>query len=212
LLRCLFLALALGLYLTYRHYSLLNQSTPALASLGGTAVFGWATIRGLMARLRHFAFVLIPGVALLGYWKGAPMVDQFAQSPFAIMAAMQAVMHQDHPRSAAQAAALRQFASSLTEVGRFAGSDLRSPANAARAIQVIGDIMTKAEYLGATELRSDPGFQNAVRNTTMRTGINWGLDSVVATLRALANNPSIAKQVKDLRRRVDALRGRLGNS
>jgi hypothetical protein len=209
LVRGLFVVLALGLYLTYRHYNLAGRQAPALASLGGAAVFVWAAIRGLLGRLRQLAFVLVPAAALLGYWQGAPLVDQFAQSPFAIMGAMQAVTHQNHPRSAEQAAALRQFANSLTEVGSFAGGDLRSPANAARALQVIGNIVTKAEYLGATELRSDPGFQNALRNTALRTGIGWGLDTADAALRSFGGNASIARQVTELQQRLREVRRRL---
>ena len=66
-------------------------------------------------------------------------------APFAMMGAAQAVMHQNNPRNAKQAAALKQFAASMPEVAQFANAkDLTSPANAQRAIAALSDIASIA--------------------------------------------------------------------
>ncbi|MGE5180321.1 MAG: hypothetical protein ACM3PF_14640, partial [Bacteroidota bacterium] len=131
-----------------------------------------------------------------------------ALAPFQIMGAAQAVMHQNHPRNARQAAALQRFASSLPEVAQFAsGKNLASPANAARAVAVLSDIIGKAQALGATELDSDPGFQNALARVSTRFGANMGLDAVDLALSKLAvANPSAARAVPGLRRRLVSAR------
>ena len=129
------------------------------------------------------------------------------------MGAAQAVMHQDHPRNAEQAAALRRFATSLPEVAQFAGSkNLASPENAKRAVAVLTDIIAKAQALGETELASDPGFQSALRRVSTRFGANLGLDAVDLALAKLAANPATAGAVPTLRRRLAQARSALNPS
>ena len=102
-------------------------------------------------------------------------------------------MHQNQPRNAKQAAALRQFAASLPEVAQFAGAkNLASPENARRAIVVLSDILAKAQALGQTELESDPQFQSALSRVSTRFGANLGLDAVDLALNKLAANPATA--------------------
>jgi membrane-bound ClpP family serine protease len=126
-----------------------------------------------------------------------------AMAPFAIMGAAQAVMHQDHPRNAKQAAALATFASSLPEVAEFTSSkDLTSPANAERAVKVLTDIIGKAQALGETELQADPRFQSALSQASARTGVNLGLDAVNLALDRLAANPATAPMVPELRKQL----------
>ena len=133
-------------------------------------------------------------------------------APFAIMAAAQAVMHQDHPRNAKQAVALRRFATSLPEVAQFAGGNLSSPENARRAVAVLSDIVAKAQALGQTELESDPRFQSALGQVSTRFGANLGLDAVDLALPKLATNPAAAGAVPELRRRLAAARGTIAQA
>lgn len=116
------------------------------------------------------------------------------------------VMHQAHPRSPEQAEALHRFATSLPEVRQFAGSDLTSPANARRAVAVLTDLVAEAEALGETELRSDPGFQAALRRATTRFGLSLGLDAVDQAMGRLSGSPAAASALPDLRRRLAAAR------
>ena len=119
------------------------------------------------------------------------------------MGAAQAVMHQDHPRNAEQAAALRRFATSLPEVAQFTRSkNLASPENAKRAVAVLSDIVAKAQTPGETELKSDPGFQSALRQVSTRFGSNLGLDAVDLALNKLAANPATARAVPQLRKQL----------
>ena len=101
----------------------------------------------------------VVGLTMSGAVQGRPILTHAALAPFAIMGAAQAVMHQDHPRNAAQAAALQRFASSLPEVEAFMKGDLTSPANARRAVAVLTDLIGKAQALGETELAADPNFK-----------------------------------------------------
>jgi hypothetical protein len=120
-------------------------------------------------------------------------------------------MHQDHPRSREQAEALRRFATSLPEVQQFTGSgELTSAANVRRAVIVLTDLMSKAEALGETELRSDPGFQAALRRVTTRFGLSLGLDTVDQAIGKLAANPAAAGALPELRRKLAATRKAIG--
>jgi hypothetical protein len=134
-------------------------------------------------------------------------------APFAIMGAAQAIMHQDHPRNAKQAAALQSFATSLPEVAEFTSSkDLTSPENAQRAIAVLTDLIGKAQALGETELESDPGFQSAMQQVSSRFGANLGLDAVDLALNDMAANPSTAAAVPELRKQLAAARRAFASS
>ena len=143
------------------------------------------------------------GLPLAGFVSGGPVLTHAALAPFAIMGAAQAVMHQDHPRNAKQAAAMRRFAQSLPEVAQFTSAkNLASPANAQRAVAALTDIIGKAQALGETELESDPGFQSALRQVSTRFGANLGLDAVQLALGKLAANPATAGAVPALRKQL----------
>jgi len=219
-----FLLIAIGCLAAYEHFKAEGQSGTSLASLAAAAAFGFAPGRdlvrlvfGVEGRLLHLAHGLgglaLGALPLTGVVSGTPVLTHAATAPFAIMGAAQAVMHQNHPRNAKQAAALQRFAASLPEVAQFAGSkDLASPENARRAVVVLSDIIAKAEALGETELESDPGFQSALRQTSTRFGVNLGLDAVGLTLTKLAANPATAGAVPQLRARLALARQTIAGS
>ena len=202
----------------YEHFKLRGQTAQSLASLLVAAGFGLAPIRALareLLALEGKALHLVHGVgglallalAMGGFISGGPVLTRAALAPFAIMGAAQAVMHQDHPRSPEQAEALRRFATSLPEVQQFTSSgDLTSPANVRRAVSVLTDLVAKAELLGETELRSDPGFQSALRRATTRFGLSLGLDTVDQAIGKLSAQPEAASAVPELKRRLAAAR------
>ena len=213
LLHGLSLAATAGAFVAHQHFRLHGQSTPALISLVIAAVLAFAPIRALVGeffaierRVLH-AFHGLGALALVGLsaggaFSGGSLLNHAALAPFALMGAAQAVMHQDHPRNAQQAAALQRFASSLPEVAQFTQGSLTSPANAARAVTVLQDLITKAEALGETELQADPNFQSALARATTRTGLTLGLDSIDQAINRLAANPATASAVPELRRRL----------
>ena len=213
-----FLLVAVGCLAAYEHFSVEGRSRAAIASLILAAAFGFAPLRDLVrvafhleGKTLHVVHVLgglgLVALPLTGVVSGTPVLTHAAMAPFAIMGAAQAIMHQDHPRNAKQAAALRRFAASLPEVASFAGAkDLSSPANAQRAIAALTDILSKAQALGQTELEADPGFQNALRQVSARFGGNLGLDAVDLTLKQLAANPATAAAVPGLRKQLAAAR------
>lgn len=208
------LVLAAGAFVAYQHFRLQGQSMPATVSLVAAGLFAFSPIRALIGeffslegKVLH-AFHGLGALALVGLGgggvvEGNGLMNHAAMAPFALMGAAQAVMHQDHPRNAQQAEALRRFASSLPEVAQFTQSgNLTSPANAARAVAVLQDLISKAEALGETELRADPNFQSALAQATTRTGLTLGLDSIDQAINKLAANPATAGAVPDLRRRL----------
>jgi hypothetical protein len=214
LLHCLLLLLAAGAFVAYQHFKLTGQSTQALVSLVAAGVLAFAPARALIGelfaiegKLLHalhgiggLAFV---GLAATGVISGQPLLSRAAMAPFALMGAAQAVMHQNHPRNAKQAEALRRFATSLPEVAEFTSSaNLTSPENVTRAVRVLNDLISKAEALGETELEADPAFQGAWARATTRTGLTLGLDTVDQAINRLAANPSAAPAVPELRRRL----------
>jgi hypothetical protein len=213
LLRGAALAAAAAAFVAHQHFKLQGQSTPALVSLIVAAVLAFAPLRALLGeffaierRVLH-AFHGLGALALMGLsaggvFSGGSLLNHAALAPFALMGAAQAVMHQDHPRNAQQAAALQRFASSLPEVAQFTRGSLTSPANAARAVTVLQDLITKAEALGETELQADPNFQSALARATTRTGLTLGLDSIDQAINKLAANPATATAVPELRRRL----------
>jgi hypothetical protein len=144
---------------------------------------------------------------LTGVVSGGRVLTGTAMAPFAIMGAAQALMHQNNPRNARQAAAMQRFAASLPEVAQFtSGKNLSSPENAQRAIAVLSDIIAKAQALGQTELESDPNFQSALNRVSTRFGANLGLDAVDSALGKLAANPAAAAAVPGLRQQVATAR------
>lgn len=218
LLHLLFLLIALACLAGYLHLKAEGHPEAALASLVAAALFGFMPLRDLIRiffRVEGTALHLVHAVGglalvalpLSGAVSGTPLLTHTAMAPFAIMAAAQAVMHQNQPRNARQAAALRQFAASLPQVAQFTSGNLSSPANARRAMVVLSDIVGKAQVLGQTELDADPNFQSALGRVSTRFGAGLGLDAVDLALNRLAANPATAAAVPALRRQVAAARG-----
>jgi hypothetical protein len=201
-------------FVAHEHFKLAGNSTASLVSLIAAGLLVLSPVRALIGEIFSIegkvlhAFHGLGGLALVGLVgtgviSGAPLLNHAAMAPFAIMGAAQAIMHQGHPRNAEQAAALRRFATSLPEVAQFTQSaNLTSPANAARAVAVLEDLLSKAEALGETELRADPAFQSAWAQATTRTGLTLGLDSIEQAINRLAQNPATANAVPDLRRQL----------
>jgi hypothetical protein len=210
------LAGSAALFLGYEHLKLTGQPMAGYGCLAGAALLVLNPLKALVHRVfsiergvMHLAH-LVGGLGLIalpatGVVSGTPMLTHAALAPFAIMGAAQAVMHENHPRNAAQAAALRNFASSLPEVEQFTRSgDFTSPANIARAVRVLTDLMSKAQALGETELKSDPGFQSALRQVGVRTGLSLGLDAINHSIDVMAQSPAAAAAAA-----APALRARL---
>jgi hypothetical protein len=218
LLHLLFLLVALGCLAGYLHLKAEGHPDAALASLVAAALFGFMPLRDfihIFFRIEGTALHLVHAVGglalvalpLSGAVTGTPLLTHTAMAPFAIMAAAQAVMHQNHPRNARQAAALQQFASSLPQVAQFTSGNLSSPENARRAMVVLSDIIGKAQVLGQTELDADPNFQSALGRVSTRFGAGLGLDAVDLALNRLAANPATAAAVPAMRQQVAAARG-----
>jgi hypothetical protein len=210
--------IAVAAFGAYEHFKLAGESTTSFACLVAAGAFGLAPVRALARELLaieggvlHLVHgvggLAVVGLGLSGVVSGEPILDHAAMAPFAIMGAAQAMMHADHPRSREEAEALRRFATSLPEVQRFTRSrDLTSPTNAREAVAVLTDLVSKAQALGETELRSDPGFQSAVRRVTTRFGLSLGLDTVDQAIEKLSADPAARKALPDLRKRVAAAR------
>jgi len=219
-----FLLIAICCFVAYEHFKIEGHPDASLASLVAAAAFGFAPLRDVVRLVFGIEGKVLPlvhglgGLALValplaGVVSGAPVLTHAAMAPFAIMGAAQAVMHQDHPRNAKQAAALQRFAASLPEVALFASSkSLASPGNAQRAVAVLSDILAKAQALGETELGSDPAFQTALSQTLTRFGANLGLDAVALALAKLATNPTTAGAVPELRRQLALARGTIAGA
>jgi hypothetical protein len=218
LLHTLSLCVAAAAFVAYQHFKLHGQPTAATVSLVAAGLFAFSPVRALLGeffaiegKALHFAHGLgglaLVGLGATGVISGTSLLSHAAMAPFAMMGAAQALMHSDHPRNAQQAAAIRQFATSLPEVAQFTQTkDLASPANAARAVAVLSDLIGKAEALGETELKADPKFQSAFAQATARTGLTLGMDSIEQALDRLAKNPQTAAAVPELRHHLDQAR------
>ena len=215
------LVIALICFAAYGHLKLEGRSTAATVSVVLAAIFAFMPLRDLIRMIfrvegtaLHLAHgvgsLALVGLPLSGMVSSTPVLSHAWMAPFAIMGAAQAVMHQNHPRNAKQAAALQRFAASLPEVAQFTSAkDLSSPANAKRAVAALTDILGKAQSLGETELESDPGFQGALRQVSGRVGASLGLDAVELALRRLAANPATAKAVPGLEEQLASARREL---
>ncbi len=205
---------AAGFYVAHEHWAVSGASTQSVLALVGAALLALVPVRTILGgvfalegRVLHFFHgmggLALAGLAAGGVVSGGPLLTHAALAPFAVMGAAQAVMHQNHPRNAQQAEALRRFATSLPEVAQFTkNGSLASPQNAARAVVVLRDLLGKAEALGYTELDADPGFQSALGQVTTRFGLTLGLDQADKIITALANNPKTASAVPELRRQL----------
>jgi hypothetical protein len=214
----IFLLLAAAAFVAYEHYKLHGQSSAAMVSLVLAGVFalwplrillrGVGIVEGTAMHLVHgVGGLAFAGLAFGGVISGKALMTHAAMAPFAIMGAAQAMMHADHPRNAEQAAALRSFATSLPEVQQFASSkDLASPANVARAVSVLSDLITKAQALGETELKADPGFQSALAQATTRFGLTLSLDTIDHAIQNLSTNPAAAKAIPGLQKQLASAR------
>jgi hypothetical protein len=214
----IYLLLAAGAVGAYEHFRLHDQSTPAMVSLLAAGGFGLMPVRAILEelleierRIMHLAHALggLVVVALVagGSVSGGSVLAHGASAPFAIMGAAQALMHAEQPRSPEQARALREFVASLPELQQFArGPDLTSPANVQHAMAVLGRLLANAQALGATELRSDPGFQAALGQATTRLGLSLGLDAIDHAIGQLASNPVAAAELPELRRQLATAR------
>jgi len=213
LLHLVFLAIALGAFLAYQHYSTVGATTASTVSLVAAGGFALAPVRALLhaffsveRRVLHAVHGLgglaVVGLSMSGAVQGRPILTHAALAPFAIMGAAQALMHSNSPRNAAQAAALQRFVTSLPEVEAFTTGDLTSPANAQRAVTVLTDLVSKAQALGETELAADPNFQSALSRATTHVGLSLGLDAIEQAVATLAKNPAAASAMPDLERRL----------
>lgn len=212
------LAGSAGLFVGYEHLQLNGEAMPAYACLAGAALLilnplkalvhrVFSIERGVMHLIHAVGGLGLIALPVTGVVTGTPVLTHAALAPFAIMGAAQAIMHQNHPRSAAQAAALRSFATSLPEVEQFTRSgDFSSPANVARAVRVLTDLLSKAQALGETELQSDPGFQSALKEVGVRTGLSLGLDAIHHSIDVMARSPAAASAAPALRARLRQVR------
>lgn len=216
-----FLGAAVAAFAAYEHFRLAGESTPAAVSLVGAALLGLMPLRALLDELldverkvlhlvHGLGGIAVIGLAGSGALSGNAALSHGAMAPFAIMGAVQALMHADHPRSAEQAEALRGFVARLPEVRQFASAgDLASPANAQRAVTVLSDLLAGAQRLGESELHADPGVQSALQRASTHVGVGLGLDAVDNTLRLLSANPAAASALPELRRRLAEARSTL---
>lgn len=214
LLHLAFLLIALGCLAAFEHFRIDGPAAAAWVSLAAGAGFGFMPARDLVrvffkveGTTLHLVHVLgglgLIALPVTGAIGAAPVLTHAAMAPFAMMGAAQALMHQNQPRNAKQAAAMQRFASSLPEVAIFANpKNLASPANAQRAVAVLNDILSKAQALGQTELEADPGFQSALRQVSTRIGAGMGLDAVDLVLRRMAASPATAGAVPGLRQKL----------
>lgn len=217
------LLVGIGAFVAHEHFALQGNSTASLATLVAAGVFGLAPLRLLLHEIfaaertvLHLAHGIgalsLVGLTMGGAVQGGSLLPHAALAPFAVMGAAQALMHSNHPRNAAQAAALQRFVTSLPEVEVFAKpDDLTSPANATRAVAVLTDLIGKAQALGETELQADPEFQNALQKVGTHVGLSLGLDAIDRAIGSLAANPATAASVPELRRRLAAARKTIGS-
>jgi hypothetical protein len=221
LLHLIYLLIALGAFLAYQHYSTIGAKTESMVSLLVAGGFALAPVRAVLhaffaveRRVLHAVHGLgglaVVGLGLSGAVQGRPILTHAALAPFAMMGAAQALMHPTQPRTAAQAAALQRFVTSLPEIEQFTKGDLTSPANAQRAVAVMSDLVAKAQALGETELAADPNFQSALSRATTHVGLSLGLDAIDQALTTLATNPAAASAIPDLRRRLAQARRTAG--
>jgi len=223
LLHLLSLVLAIVLFAAYFHFKVAGSHTASLVCLVLAAGFALTPLRDLArvffaveGKALHLAHAVgglaLVALPLMGFVSGQRVLSRVATAPFAIMGAAQAMMHQNQPRNAQQASAMQAFAQSLPEIAQFAGTDLSNPQNAERAIQVLTDIVGKAQALGQTELAADPQFQSALQQSGVKIGTNLGLDAVDVMLDKLAQDPATAKAVPLLKEKIASVRAMLEKS
>ncbi len=163
----------------------------------------------LERRLRHAVHLVaglgFAGLAAGGHLNHLPVLNDAALAPFAMFGAVQALMHSGQPRNPEQAAALQHFLSGVREIEGldFSGRSLEGTQHTAA---VLKDLVTRAQVLGPTELRSDPGFQSALRQVTARSGLSLGMDNLGGAIDRLASQPGGERAAHELRRELAAAR------
>ncbi len=211
-------AAALALFVCYQHFRDSGQTGISTGCLIAAVLLALAPVRALLreifgieGKVLHLMHGL-GGLALIalpvtGLVSGTPMLTHAAMAPFAMMGAAQALMHQNNPRNAQQAAAMRRFAESLPEVAQFTKSGaLSSPANIQRAVAVLSDLLGKAQALGESELQADPNFQSALGKATTKVGLTLGLDSIDQAVGVLSANHADPAAVQALRHQLVRVR------
>jgi len=209
---------ATALFVAYQHLKINGAAVPAYVCLAGAALLALSPLKALghalftVERGAMHVVHLVAGLALMalpisGLVPGTRVLMHAALAPFAMMGAAQALMHSDKPRNAAQSQAMRNFVTSLPEVAQFTSSrDFTSPANVERAVTVLGDLISKAQALGETELRADPRFQSALQQVGMRTGLSLGLDAISRSIDVMARSPQAAAAAPELQARLAQVR------
>lgn len=209
---------ATALFVAYQHLKINGAPTPAYVCLAGAALLALSPLKALghaMFTVERGAMHLVhvvAGLALMalpvsGLVSGTPVLTRAALAPFAMMGAAQALMHSDKPRNAAQNQAMRNFVTRLPEVAQFTSNrDFTSSANVERAVTVLGDLLSKAQALGETELQADPQFQSALKQVGMRTGLSLGLDAIGHSIDVMARSPQAAAAAPALQARLAQVR------
>jgi hypothetical protein len=209
---------AVVLFVAYQHLKINGAAIPAYGCLGAAALLALSPLKALLHAVftvergaMHLAHV-VAGLGLValpasGIVAGTPVLTHAALAPFAMMGAAQALMHSNKPRDAAQARAMRSFVSSLPALAQFSSSrNFTSPATAQRAVTVLGDLISKAQTLGETELASDPGFQSALKQVGVRTGLSLSLDAISHSIDVMERSPAAAAAAPALRARLVRVR------
>jgi hypothetical protein len=212
------LAGAMALFVAYQHLMINGATVPAYGCLVGAALLALSPLKALVHALftvergaMHLVHV-VAGLGLValpvsGLVSGTPVLTHAALAPFAMMGAAQALMHANNPRDAAQARAMRSFVTSMPEIAQFTSSrDFTSPANVQRAVTVLSDLISKAQTLGETELASDPGFQSALKQVGLRTGLSLSLDAIGHSIDVMGQSPAAAASAPALRARLAQVR------
>ncbi|MGH8141772.1 MAG: hypothetical protein ACREU2_04550 [Steroidobacteraceae bacterium] len=212
------LAGAAVLFVAYQHLQINGAAVPAYTCLCGAALLALSPLKALLHAVfcmrrgaMHLAH-LVAGLGLValpvsGVVFGTPVLTHAALAPFAMMGAAQALTHFNKPRDAAQARAIRSFVHSLPEVAQFSSSrDFASPATVKRAATVLGDLISKVQALGETELTADPGFQSALKQVGMRTGLGLSLDVISHSIDVMGRSPAAAAAAPALRARLAQVR------
>jgi len=211
------LAGATALFVAYQHLNLNGATVPALGCLGATALLALSPLKALLhavftvergaMHLLHVVGALgLVALPVSGLVSGTPVLTRAALTPFAMMGAAQALMHADTPRDAAQARIMRSFVTSLPQVAQITSHDFTSAVNVEHAITVLGDLISKAQILGETELESDRGFQSALKRVGIRTGLSLSLDAINHSIDVMAQSPAAAAAAPALRTRLAQVR------
>ena len=201
------LLIALACFAAYGHFKLEGQSTAAMVSLASAAVFGFTPLRGCCASYfasresaahrPRFGQPRAHRAPVSGVVSSRPVLTRAWMAPFAMMGAAQAVMHQNNPRNAKQAAALKQFATSLPEVAQFAGPKDLVAANAkARRRRAVRHSRQGAS-LGRDRARIRSGISERAAKPRAIRREPWPRRVDVA-LRNLSGNPAAQSAVPDL--------------